>query len=78
MRPGEKLAEELVALEECESPTKHQSIRRVVPVAIEHDHLEHETLRLEQISLVFDGERCADSLRKLAGTDRWRAGATSP
>ena len=46
MRPGEKLAEELVAPEEGTQPTAHPSIVRLSPVLLDGDVLAHELREL--------------------------------
>lgn len=67
VRPGEKLAEELVALEESKLPTGHPSVLRVAPVSIEREQLEHHVLKLERYAADFDANQCRASLQLLAG-----------
>jgi len=69
VRPGEKLAEELIALDESESPTVHPSVCRVATVAIESELLEQGVLRLEKLAANLDATRCRDLLREIAGTN---------
>jgi FlaA1/EpsC-like NDP-sugar epimerase len=66
VRPGEKLAEELIALDESERPTAHESIRRVSPIAIGSDRLDLGVLQLEQHAESLDVERCEVLLGELA------------
>jgi FlaA1/EpsC-like NDP-sugar epimerase len=66
VRPGEKLAEELVALEESERPTLHPSIRRVTPTTIRVDHLEDGVGRLVEGANELDDDDCRATLRTLA------------
>jgi FlaA1/EpsC-like NDP-sugar epimerase len=70
VRPGEKLAEELKALDEAEAPTVHPSISRVTPIAIDPEHLEQGVLRLEHLAQELQAERCGVELRALAAVDR--------
>lgn len=74
IRPGEKLAEELIALDESEEPTSHSSVRRVTPVAIDSELLELQVVHLEHLAAEGAGERCGADLRQLAGH---RDGASS-
>jgi FlaA1/EpsC-like NDP-sugar epimerase len=66
VRPGEKLAEELVALEESERPTLHPSIRRVTPTAIFVDDLEHGVAQLAKSADQLDDDECRTTLTALA------------
>jgi FlaA1/EpsC-like NDP-sugar epimerase len=70
VRPGEKLAEELKALDEAEAPTVHPSISRVTPIAIDPEHLEQGVLRLEHLAQELQADRCGVELRELAAVDR--------
>ena len=67
IRPGEKLAEELMALDERESPTAHPSIRSVAPIAIDPDVLENGVLELGHHGIELHDERCRSLLHRLAG-----------
>ena len=66
VRPGEKLAEELIALEECESPTAHPSIRRVAPTPIDGDWLEQGVLQLDQLGERLEIKMCGTFLHEIA------------
>jgi FlaA1/EpsC-like NDP-sugar epimerase len=68
VRPGEKLAEELVAVEERELPTEHASIRLVTQDCVEHEHLERGVLQLQQYATEQDAGRCGSVVRLLAET----------
>lgn len=70
VRPGEKLAEELMALDERESPTSHDSIRRVSTIAIDADELEPGVLRLAHLADELSSDRCATLLRNMAAVER--------
>ena len=65
-RPGEKLSEELTALDESTTATQHPSIRRVSPIAIEPRLLERGLRELQQLALKLDDEGCATLLARLA------------
>ena len=80
VRPGEKLAEELVALEETERPTVHPSIRGVTPTTIRVDQLEAGVRKLVEHAGDLDDDDCRDTLRALAmpSTDDAPAGKTLP
>ncbi len=80
MRPGEKLAEELIALEESERPTLHPSIRRVTPTTIGVDQLEDGVRRLVEHANELDDDDCRETLRALAmpSTDESPSGTTLP
>jgi FlaA1/EpsC-like NDP-sugar epimerase len=67
IRPGEKLAEELRALDEGSTPTDHTSIQRVIPVGIDLRELEHGLIELELSSIELDDRRCERLLRTIAG-----------
>ncbi len=67
MRPGEKLAEELKAIDELEAPTVHPSITRVIPTSIDPDALEQGINQLIVLADELDDTRCAQVLRQLAG-----------
>ena len=69
IRPGEKLVEELRALNEAEAPTRHPSIRRVSPIAIDPEVLENGVLELGHFTAELDNERCGVRLRELASSD---------
>lgn len=69
IRPGEKLAEELRALDEAEEPTEHPSIRRVTPIAIDPHQLERGVVDLELKALELDDAACDAGLRALASVD---------
>ena len=66
VRPGEKLAEELVALEESERPTVHPSIRGVTPTTISADFLEEGIGRLVDHANELDDDDCRRTLKALA------------
>ena len=66
-RPGEKLAEELVAVEETELLTSHQSILLVTQSCVEQEQLERRVLQLEQNATELDADRCRSDLGSLAG-----------
>lgn len=66
VRPGEKLAEELVALDESELPTSHPSVRSVASVAISPAILESGLSRLVSISGDLDDSGCKSVLSALA------------
>ena len=74
VRPGEKLAEELIALDESEQPTTHSSIRRVTPVPIGADRLEHGVERLHSSARELQSEECRSLLRLLAASNLALAG----
>jgi FlaA1/EpsC-like NDP-sugar epimerase len=67
IRPGEKLAEELRALNEGSTPTDHASIQRVIPVGIDGRELEHGLIELELSAIELDNHRCERLLRTIAG-----------
>ena len=69
VRPGEKLAEELRALDESEEPTDHPSIRRVTPIEIDPRQLERGVLDLELKTIELDDAGCDSALRALASVD---------
>ena len=69
IRPGEKLVEELRALDESEAPTLHPSIRRVSPIAIDPEVLEKGVLELGHLATELDSERCGLRLRELASAE---------
>ena len=56
-------------MEESERPTTHESIRRVIPVAIDVTTLEHGVLNLEQLALDLDVRPCGIALRELADVE---------
>jgi FlaA1/EpsC-like NDP-sugar epimerase len=72
IRPGEKLAEELIALDETEHPTTHPSIRRVTPIAIEADELEAGVRLLARLADDLADGACREELSRLALTE-WSA-----
>lgn len=65
-RPGEKLAEELVALDEREAPTDHPSIRRVTTNLIPEARLEVGLVELGGLANGLDDAGTASVLRDLA------------
>ncbi len=77
MRPGEKLSEELIALEEAEVPTRHPSIMRVIPTCIDPAVLERGIAALTELAEKFDEPRCAHELRWLALTEPTQVMSTS-
>jgi FlaA1/EpsC-like NDP-sugar epimerase len=68
IRPGEKLAEELIALDESERPTAHPSIRRVTPVPIGSECLEQEVERLTRSAQELNDEECRSILHRVAAS----------
>ena len=66
VRPGEKLAEELIALDESQEPTVHPSVARVIPVAIEGERLNQGFLDLEKLAISLSSNECGAKLRRLA------------
>lgn len=70
VRPGEKLVEELKALNEAECPTAHASISRVSTVAIDAEQLEKAVIDLADLAGELDNERCGELLRAMAASDR--------
>lgn len=66
IRPGEKLAEELVTAAESRSPTVHPSIERVAIVPLVDDDLELGVDQLEALAGAHADEACAALLRHLA------------
>jgi FlaA1/EpsC-like NDP-sugar epimerase len=66
IRPGEKLAEELRAIDEQESPTLHPSINHVSPVSIDPEMLETGVLELGKYGTDLDDDRCRTLLHRLA------------
>jgi FlaA1/EpsC-like NDP-sugar epimerase len=69
-RPGEKLTEELTALDELTTPTIHPSIRRVATRAIPGDDLDAGVVVLGDLARELDSEACRQALRSLAAADR--------
>ncbi len=69
-RPGEKLVEELTALDEQEQPTVHPSIQRVSTIAIEPDILEQGVLLLGHHATELNDARCGELLHRLTKVDR--------
>jgi len=67
-RPGEKLSEELTALDELETPTMHPSIHRVTPIAIDPAVLESGLLQLRHLALELDDDAAGALLHRLATT----------
>jgi len=76
VRPGEKLVEELTALEETEHPTEHPSTRRVTPITIEADELDTGVQMLERLARNLADDECRDALARLALVER-RTGRSS-
>ncbi len=70
VRPGEKLVEELTALDELETPTIHPSIRSVAPIAIDPEVLEQGVLELAHYVDDLEVDRCGTLLAQLATVDR--------
>ena len=68
IRPGEKLAEELIALNESETPTSHPSVRRVTPVSIGAARLEHDVECLARSAQELNTEECRSILRMVAAS----------
>jgi FlaA1/EpsC-like NDP-sugar epimerase len=68
IRPGEKLAEELIALNESETPTSHPSVRRVTPVSIGAACLEHHVECLTRSAQELNTEECRSILRMVAAS----------
>jgi FlaA1/EpsC-like NDP-sugar epimerase len=66
-RPGEKLCEELMALDEHESDTAHPSIRRVTPIQIDPELLQMGLTRLHAAALDLDDDAASLLLHELAG-----------
>ena len=77
-RPGEKLTEELTALDEDETPTVHPSIRRVSTIAIERDVLEQGVLLLAHHAEELDDSRCGELLRRLTAVEHPSTFPASP
>jgi FlaA1/EpsC-like NDP-sugar epimerase len=69
-RPGEKLVEELTALDELEEATAHPSISRVIPIAICKERLENGVQWLEHLAMHLDDDACRAELQELALVDR--------
>ncbi|MDX2380557.1 MAG: nucleoside-diphosphate sugar epimerase/dehydratase [Acidimicrobiia bacterium] len=67
MRPGEKLAEVLTAVDENETPTSHPAISSVASSAIPQDTLEEGVDRLGRLAIDLDEDTCGLALRTLAG-----------
>jgi FlaA1/EpsC-like NDP-sugar epimerase len=67
VRPGEKLAEVLTAVDENEAPTVHPSISRIASSAIPQVTLEEGVDRLGRLAAELDEETCGVALRTLAG-----------
>jgi len=70
VRPGEKLAEELIALDEAQEETAHVSIQRVVPIPIGDERLEKGVLQLGHLVIDLADEECREQLRALALVER--------
>ncbi|MEO6122772.1 MAG: nucleoside-diphosphate sugar epimerase/dehydratase [Ilumatobacteraceae bacterium] len=66
-RPGEKLTEELMALDEHESATAHPSIRRVTPIQIDPELLQSGLAQLHAAALDLDNDAASLLLHELAG-----------
>ena len=66
-RPGEKLTEELMALDEHESETAHPSIRRVTPIQIDPELLQSGIDRLHAAARDLDDDAASLLLHELAG-----------
>ena len=77
VRPGEKLAEELRALDEAASPTTHPSISRITPIPIQPVVLERGLLELEVHVADLDDTKCGRVLRNLATIERTQLGRAS-
>ena len=67
VRPGEKLAEVLTAVDENEAPTVHPSISSVSSSAIPQVTLEEGVDRLGRLAIDLDEDNCGVALRTLAG-----------
>jgi FlaA1/EpsC-like NDP-sugar epimerase len=78
VRPGEKLVEELTALDESEQPTLHPSIRRVATVAIEPDVLEQGVLMLAHHATALNDARCGELLHRITKVDRAATPSSPP
>jgi FlaA1/EpsC-like NDP-sugar epimerase len=76
IRPGEKLAEELVAIEERELSTLHRSIRRIEPTSATNVDMTEAVHRLSTVAATLDGKSCVSLLLSLAGSTHLRL--TSP
>jgi FlaA1/EpsC-like NDP-sugar epimerase len=68
-RPGEKLSEELVALDEQEAPTGHPSINRVMTTLIPEAELEQGLRELTSLADDLLDDECAALLRRLVRAD---------
>ncbi|WP_051062412.1 polysaccharide biosynthesis protein [Ilumatobacter nonamiensis] len=69
MRPGEKLAEELVSGDELSEPTAHPSINRVMTNRIAPSMLHGGVHGLRHMVTELDDEHCGDQLRALAHSE---------
>ena len=69
VRPGEKLVEELKALDEAEAPSEHPSIQRVSPIPIDPEALERGVLELGHLAEELQTECCGERLRTMAAVD---------
>ena len=77
-RPGEKLVEELTALDEHQQATVHPSIQRVSTIAIESDILEQGVLMLGHHAEDLNDARCGELLHRLTRVDRPSASSATP
>jgi FlaA1/EpsC-like NDP-sugar epimerase len=66
VRPGEKLSEELVTVDEDEQATGHPAVRRVITTLIPSDELDDGVARLGDLARALRDDDCADLLRVLA------------
>jgi FlaA1/EpsC-like NDP-sugar epimerase len=73
IRPGEKLQEELSAPDEESHETAHDSVRRLVPIAIEHDLLATTLLDLDEATEKRDSSNVRTLLFSLLDDSRSRS-----
>ncbi len=69
MRPGEKLAEELVSGDETSDPTAHPSVNRVATNHLPEHSLFNGVATLREMVGELDDEHCGDELMSLAHGD---------
>ncbi len=68
VRPGEKLAELLVTVDECSRSTDHPSIQLVQPDVLRGPNLSRGIEQLGQLAEDLAGDACASTLLRLAGS----------